>query len=98
MKANVDKELQKQVEEILGTYNALCVNAEISQRRINNINKALAVLNPEEQCIVRNFYMDVSGKNAEDLCEELNLERSSLYRKKQRALEKVAIALYGCDV
>ena len=93
--------LQIQTEAIMRSYSALCLNAEIAKRRVNDINKALAILTPDEQLIIRRVFIEqreeTSADTIFDLCDELHIERSQVYRKRKAALEKLTIALFGAE-
>ena len=68
-----------------------------AQRR--RIEKALEMLTPEEQEILKKFYIErVDGETKMDLCDELGIERSELYRRKDRALDRLEFVLYGDDI
>ncbi len=51
-------------------------------------------LNDEEQYVLSEFY--INDTNAvKNICEKFEIERSSAYNKKNRALNKLAVLLYG---
>jgi DNA-directed RNA polymerase specialized sigma subunit len=50
-------------------------------------------LNDDERYILEKFYLD--EKSIYDICEHFNIERSSAYNKKNRAVEKLSTLLYG---
>ena len=56
---------------------------------------ALAVLDDEERLILDKFYIHRAKGNVGDLCERLNVEQSTVYRKRDNALRRFTIALYG---
>ncbi len=60
---------------------------------VENTAGALALLEPMEQKVLRLLYMD--GIDATEVCRELGVERSSLYRYRDTALRKLTLALYG---
>lgn len=95
MNAICEHTLQKHVEEILFSYKALCLNAEIAKRRVDDINRALEILTPEEQLVINGFFMN-PGKNVWcDLCEQLHVERSMIYRHRATAIKKITMVLFG---
>ena len=74
---------------------------EIADKRIrylsytlNAIEQAVGLLDPIEQKIIRGLYFDADG-SVEKVCETCALERSSVYRYRARAVDKLAVALYG---
>ena len=56
---------------------------------------ALSALTPEEKLVLHRLFICPQKGNAERLCEELNAERSSVYRKRNAALTHFTTALYG---
>ena len=61
----------------------------------NVVNTSLAALDAEERHILERFYMHRAGGHVERLCEELHLEKSQIYERKDRALRHFTLALYG---
>lgn len=57
--------------------------------------RALKSLSKEERLILQRLYICPERGAVERLCQELDLEQSSVYRHRDRALQKFAIALYG---
>lgn len=57
--------------------------------------RALAALTPEEKLILHRLYIYPERGSVDRLCGELGVEQSSIYRKRDRALRKFTIALYG---
>ena len=62
---------------------------------VAGIEEALGALSQEEQLILDRFYINPLAGGAERLCEELNMERSTVYRRKERALQRFTMALFG---
>ena len=56
---------------------------------------ALDVLTDDERRILDRFYINRQKGHAERLMEEMNLEKAQVYRVKDAALRKFALALYG---
>jgi DNA-directed RNA polymerase specialized sigma subunit len=74
---------------------------EIARRRIkylshtlNALEHAVGLLDPLEQKIIRGLYFDADG-SVEKVCDTCALEKSSVYRYRTRAIEKLAAAMYG---
>ena len=59
------------------------------------VAKALAVLGEEEKLVLDRFYIHRAKGNAGELCERLNVEQATVYRKRDSALRRFTIALYG---
>lgn len=58
-------------------------------------DRALKTLSKEEKLILQRLYIYPEKGALERLCQELELEQSSVYRRRDRALQRFAIALYG---
>ena len=56
---------------------------------------ALETLSREEQLVLQQFYIQRERGHMDRLCRELGVEEASVYRLKNRALEKFTMALYG---
>lgn len=67
-----------------------------AQLSVDEITGALQILSQEEQLILDRFYINPAKGNVERLCSELSTEQSTVYRRKDTALRKFTIALYGC--
>ena len=59
------------------------------------VDKALAVLDNEERLVLDRFYIHWTRGNVGELCERLNVEQATVYRKRDSALRRFTIALYG---
>lgn len=70
-------------------------NFEIAKMETAITEKALAVLNKEEQRILELFYMNRQRGYIERLCSELFVEKTKLYDMKSEALRKFALATCG---
>lgn len=58
-------------------------------------DRALAALTPEEKLILHRMYILPERGCIERLTTELGVEQSSIYRKRDRALHRFTVALYG---
>ena len=59
---------------------------------------AWLALSEDEQFVLSRFYMDAESRQADsvcDICDRFHIERSSAYKKKDRALARLALLLYG---
>lgn len=59
------------------------------------VDRALAVLDDEERLVLDRFYIHRGKGNVQRLCDELRLEQSSVYRRRDSALRHFTLALYG---
>lgn len=62
---------------------------------LDTTERALSALSPEEKLILHRMYICPEKSALERLCGELNVEKSSIYRKRDKALYRFAVALYG---
>ena len=62
---------------------------------VTMVDKALTVLDSEERLVLERFYIHRAKWAAEALCESLNLEKSAVYDRRDRALRHFTLALYG---
>lgn len=70
-------------------------NLERSRSWVRMTEEALKRLTEEERLILRRLYIHPESGSLERLCQELGVEKSSVYRRRDRALEKFTLALYG---
>lgn len=68
---------------------------EGTRRWLNAVEGALGVLSPEERLILNRLYVYPEKGGVDRLCGDLRLEQSSIYRRRDKALHRFAIALYG---
>ncbi len=59
------------------------------------VNKALRALPDADRHLLDVFYINRHKGHVERLCEEMNVEKSQVYNRKNAALRKFTIALYG---
>ena len=62
---------------------------------VSMVDKALGALSNEERMLLDKFYIHPAKGNVGELCERLNVEQSTVYRKRDNALKRFTIALYG---
>lgn len=90
--------IKKAIAE-LSSYEVLFRAAEVATKRVEIIHTALEALTREEQRILVRTYIEARDEKAidisEDLCDELGCACSTLYLKRDKALRKFAIALWG---
>lgn len=68
---------------------------ERTQMWINAVDGALAVLAQDERRVLDRFYITGGRGAAEDLADEFAVDVKTIYARKDRALRKFTIALYG---
>ena len=59
------------------------------------VNKALRALTDTDRHLLDVFYINRHKGHVERLCEELRVEKSEVYRRKEKALRRFTLALYG---
>ena len=62
---------------------------------IKSTEAALGILLPEERKLLFRLYIRPDPEGIEGLCGQLGVEKSSVYRKREQALRKFTLALYG---
>lgn len=68
---------------------------EDTKKWIAVTNKALDALDPEEKVLLQRMYIKPVAGGVSQLCMLMNMEKSNIYRKRDRALRKFATVLYG---
>ena len=62
------------------------------------VEGALAVLTEQERLVLDRFYIHPSKGNLDRLCEDLCLEKSQVYARRDSALHRFTTALYGLSL
>ncbi len=75
----------------------LASNFNQAQSWLRTTNRALEALTPEERLVLHRLYICPERGALERLCCELGVEQSSIYRKRDKALHRFTMALYGVD-
>lgn len=70
-------------------------NYENAKVWVDTTDKALSALTAEERSILQKMYICPQKGVVNLLCSELGMEQSSIYRKRDNALYRFTIALYG---
>lgn len=68
---------------------------EQAESWLSCMDRALGALSGEEKLVLQRFYICPEKGSVERLCSELGLESSSVYRKRDKALRRFTVALYG---
>lgn len=64
---------------------------------IRIVDEALGALDAEDRLILTSLYVDHTKGSVDCLCETLFVEKSTIYRRKNRALSNFTIAMFGAD-
>lgn len=62
---------------------------------VKKVDRGLMVLDEQERRILDLFFIHRAKGNVGILCEELGIEQSSIYRRRDSALRRFTLALYG---
>lgn len=57
--------------------------------------KAMEALSREDRLVLELMYISPGTGSMQQLCQQLEVEQSSVYRRRDRALQRFATALYG---
>lgn len=68
---------------------------EESRLWVEMVNRAFGVLTDEERLVLDRLYIHRTQSGVAGLCEELHLERSTVYDRRDKALRHFTLALYG---
>ena len=66
-----------------------------AQQWLTITNRALGALTPEEKLVLHRLYIYPERGAVDRLCAELGAEQSTVYRKRDKALHRFTLALYG---
>ena len=64
---------------------------------VDTTHNALKVLSQQEETILRRMYLESGSGVVTNLCLELGMEQSSIYRHRDQALYRFTMALYGAN-
>ncbi len=67
-----------------------------NRKSVDAIDKSLESLTNDEYLILDTCYIHPRKNGIDMLCEELCVERSAVYERRNKALEKFTTSLYGC--
>ncbi len=62
---------------------------------LNITDRGLMALSEEDRLVLQRLYLYPKKGALERLCSELGVEQSSVYRKRDQALERFTLAMYG---
>lgn len=67
---------------------------EQAQLWVQTTQQAINILCAEDRQLLQNIFICPAG-NVQQLCAQMGMEKSTLYRKRDAALQKFTLALYG---
>jgi len=62
---------------------------------VSATDRALAALTDEERLVLDRLYLHPARGNVDRLCQDLNVEKSAVYDRRDRALRHFTVALFG---
>ena len=70
-------------------------NLQQVKRWLTTTDRGLAALSPDERLILQRMYLFPERGAIDRLCNELGVEQSSIYRRRDQALHRFTVAMYG---
>lgn len=68
---------------------------EYYEKLIRSTERALELLTPTERKIIEEMYFKHNEQTFFDICETCAMEKSALYRNREKALDKIGRAVFG---
>lgn len=81
--------------------NNICKRDELKRARqqaecwVKMVDDALTLLTDEERLVLERFFICPGKGNVDRLCGELGVEKATVYRRRDQALRRFTICLYG---
>ena len=66
-----------------------------AQRWVDIVDGGLAVLTDDDRLVLDRFYIHPMRGNVDRLCDDLAIEKAAVYKRKEKALRRFTVALYG---
>lgn len=66
-----------------------------ARRWVDIVDGGLAVLTDDDRLVLDRFYIHPMRGNVDRLCDELAVEKAAVYKRKEKALRRFTVALYG---
>ena len=73
----------------------LSISLKLVQDWVKRVDKGLAVLDSEERLVLDRFYIHPEKCAADRLAGDLHLDTKTVYKRKDAAIRKFTIAMYG---
>lgn len=70
---------------------------DLAKRWVAIVDGGLELLSEEDRLILDRFFISPAKGNVDRLCEELSLEKSAVYDRRNKALRRFTLSLYGCS-
>lgn len=94
VKGGMSRQEEKMLDNI-AERERLGFSLKVVEALIELTEKGLVALDQKERRVLDGFYINPIDNHVVKLCEELNIEKSSLYRLKDTALKKFTRSEYG---
>lgn len=94
VKGGMSRQEEKMLDNI-SERERLEFSLKIAESLIELTEKGLATLDKNERAVLEGFYFEKMDNRIERLCERFSVEKSTLYRMKDSALEKFTRSEYG---
>ena len=89
--SSLEQELERLRSEEAGVQSSLIQ----LRSQLTALEGAMQVLTPEERLVVERMLVFPLRGNVDRLAELLNIDRSSVYRLRKRAIQKMEVAMFG---
>jgi len=76
---------------------ALSVAIKNTRTWIRVVDKAMAALGDDDRLILNTLYVEKTNGGINHLCERLFVEKTTVYRRRDRAIREFTIAMYGTE-
>lgn len=86
---------EEMLTDNITTREELRYNLSFAKREIALTEKGLAACSEKEKRILNLFFINRTRNHIQQLCDELYVSKTELYRMKDEALRKFTIAMYG---
>ena len=94
VKGGISRQEEKMLDNI-SERERLEFSLKVAQSLIELTERGLANLDETERAVLEGFYFEQIENRVEKLCERFSVEKSTLYRIKDSALEKFTRSEYG---
>lgn len=71
---------------------------ESARLSVTAVDEALSLLTPEERLIANLLLLHPQRGNVQTVCERLNIEQATVYRRRKQVLQKLTATLYPEEV
>lgn len=90
-----DKAEEERILSVMTERKQLMHNYWITRKTVELTQRGLDALDGEERAVLEGFYVHRGERYADDLMEQLCVERTKLYNLKDQALRKFTVTMYG---